>query len=132
MNNKVIEINFGDSVYHILNINNISGKNKNNQMTRVNSIDSLRKNAISEENKNSFRISKSKTLTTIIPPEQKYYVTCDKIKLILLSNHGQSNHIGLTGIELYSFTELIQVETAKTIGAMPKDLNTYLQREERI
>lgn len=24
MNNKVIEINFGDSVYHILNINNIS------------------------------------------------------------------------------------------------------------
>ena len=114
----------------ILNINNISGKNKNNQMTRVNSIDSLRKNAISEENKNSFRISKSKTLTTIIPPEQKYYVTCDKIKLIFLSNHGQSNHIGLTGIELYSFTELIQVETAKTIGAMPKDLNTYLQRED--
>ena len=117
----------------ILNINNISntGKNKNNnQMTRVNSIDSLRKNAISEENKNSFRISKSKTLTTIIPHEQKYYVTCDKIKIIFLSNHGQSNHIGLTGIELYSFTDLIQVETAKTIGAMPKDLNTYLQRED--
>lgn len=47
------------------------------------------------------------------------------IKIILTSNHGDSKYIGLTGIQLINCNgENINIEQARSIGAMPKDINT--------
>ena len=47
------------------------------------------------------------------------------IRLVLSSNYGHNNSIGLTGLEFYdNNNELINIETAETIGALPKDLHT--------
>ena len=47
------------------------------------------------------------------------------IRLVLSSNYGHSNNIGLTGLEFYNNNnQLINIETAETIGALPKDLHT--------
>jgi hypothetical protein len=57
------------------------------------------------------------------------------IKLVLTSNYGNKKYIGLTGLEFYDINnKLIDIETAETIGAMPKDLHTIynLENENRI
>ena len=47
------------------------------------------------------------------------------IRLVLSSNYGHNNNIGLTGLEFYdNNNQLINIETAETIGALPKDLHT--------
>jgi hypothetical protein len=52
-------------------------------------------------------------------------ISCSRIKLILTSNYGDSKYIGLTGIQLLDENqESINIDRAKTIGAMPKDINT--------
>ena len=53
-----------------------------------------------------------------------------KLKLILSSNYGHPNFIGLTGIEFYDLNNnLIDIEKAKTVGALPKDLRTVYNNE---
>ena len=52
------------------------------------------------------------------------------IKMVLSSNYGNNSHIGLTGIEFYDENnKLINIETAETIGALPKDLHTIYNNE---
>ena len=63
------------------------------------------------------------------------YIEFNKIKLVLISNYGNKKYIGLTGIEFYNIRdELVRIETATTIGALPKDLHTIYEdeNEERI
>ena len=53
------------------------------------------------------------------------YITCNKITIILLSNYGHNEHIGLTGIEIYDDNGIVDVANrAKGIWTQPKDLNT--------
>lgn len=52
-------------------------------------------------------------------------ITCNKITIILLSNYGHNEHIGLTGIEIYDDNGIVDVANrAKGIWTQPKDLNT--------
>ena len=52
------------------------------------------------------------------------------IRLVLSSNYGNNNSIGLTGLEFYDKNnKLINIETAETIGALPKDLHTIYNDE---
>ena len=58
------------------------------------------------------------------------YIKFKKIKLILSSNYGHPNCIGLTGLEFYDINnKLIDIETAETVGALPKDLHTVYNNE---
>ena len=63
------------------------------------------------------------------------YIEFNKIKLVLISNYGHKKYVGLTGIEFYNLRgEQVHIETAQTIGALPKDLHTIYEddSEERI
>ena len=54
---------------------------------------------------------------------------------MISSNYGHPKYVGLTGIELYNVkSEQINIETALTIGALPKDLRTLYndEKEQRI
>ena len=57
------------------------------------------------------------------------------IRMVLSSNYGHKNNIGLTGLEFFDINnKLINIETADTIGALPKDLHTIYKdvNENRI
>ena len=59
------------------------------------------------------------------------YVKFKKLKLILTSNYGHPNYIGLTGLEFYDINnKLIDIETAETVGALPKDLHTIYNNDD--
>ena len=63
------------------------------------------------------------------------YIKFKRIRLVLSSNYGHPNFIGLTGLEFYdSNNKLIDIETAETIGALPKDLHTIynIENDNRI
>ena len=58
------------------------------------------------------------------------YIQFNKIKFVLTSNYGHKKHIGLTGIEFYNMKgDLINIESAISIGALPKDLRTIYDDE---
>ena len=58
----------------------------------------------------------------------KKYIEFNKIRFILTSNYGHSKYIGLTGIQFYNLKgDLINIETASSIGALPKDLKTIYE-----
>ena len=53
------------------------------------------------------------------------YIKFKIIRMVLSSNYGHNSSIGLTGLEFYDLNnKLINIETAETIGALPKDLHT--------
>ena len=65
----------------------------------------------------------------------KNYIEFNKICFVLTSNYGHNKYIGLTGIMFYNLKgDLINVENALSIGALPKDLKTILDdnNENRI
>ena len=58
------------------------------------------------------------------------YIKFKRIRLVLSSNYGHPNFIGLTGLEFYDINnKIIEIETAETIGALPKDLHTIYNNE---
>lgn len=59
------------------------------------------------------------------------YIVCKKIKIVFLSNYGHKSHIGLTGIELLSKNNtVIDIESASSIGALPKNLVSHNKKYE--
>ena len=53
------------------------------------------------------------------------YIQFNKIKFVFTSNYGHKKHMGLTGLEFYNMKgDLINIESAVSIGALPKDLRT--------
>ena len=65
----------------------------------------------------------------------KKYIEFNKICFVLTSNYGHNKYIGLTGIMFYNLKgDLINIENAVSIGALPKDLKTVLDdnNENRI
>ena len=83
-------------------------------------------------NLNKFNISNynEESKNNTIPIENNFnlnsnYIKFKIIRMVLSSNYGHSNSIGLTGLEFYDINnKLINIETAETIGALPKDLHT--------
>ena len=67
--------------------------------------------------------------------EAPNYIEFNKIRFIISSNYGHHKYVGLTGIELFNVKgDSINIETALTIGALPKDLRTLYndEKENRI
>ena len=67
--------------------------------------------------------------------ESSNYIEFNKIRLVITSNYGHPKYVGLTGIELFNVkSEQINIESALTIGALPKDLRTLYndEKEQRI
>ena len=63
------------------------------------------------------------------------FIEFNKIKFVLISNYGHKKYIGLTGIEFYNLKdEILRIETATAVGALPKDLQTIYndENDERI
>ena len=59
------------------------------------------------------------------------YIEFNKIRFIISSNYGHHKYVGLTGIEFFNVKgEAINIETALTIGALPKDLKTLYNDEK--
>ena len=58
------------------------------------------------------------------------YIQFNKIKFVFTSNYGHKKHIGLTGLEFFNMKgDLINIESAVSIGALPKDLRTIYDDE---
>jgi hypothetical protein len=58
------------------------------------------------------------------------YICFNKIRFVITSNYGHKKHVGLTGIEFFNIRgNLINIETAVSIGALPKDLRTIYDDE---
>ena len=61
------------------------------------------------------------------------YIEFNKIHFVLRENYGNEKLIGLTGLELYNNkNKLISIETASSIGALPKDLKTIYNDNEEL
>ena len=85
-----------------------------------------------DNNYNNIYYTNNISLNKIHP--NKNYIEFNKIRFVLISNYGHKKFIGLTGIEFYDIKDkLINIETASSVGALPKDLKTiYNDNDERI
>ena len=89
-------------------------------------------NSVSDDCNNLFRTSIGyggfQDLTNLSHPNtqsQRNFLDLNKISIYLKSNYGHKKYIGLTGIIfLDENNEQIDIEKAKAIGALPKDLRT--------
>ena len=140
-NNNIIIYNICNTIpYNNYNDNEYENKDEIYIRERFISDNDLEKSKIHEGinltklNLNNY-IDSSK-LNTIYPEEKENndininYVQFKIIRLVLSSNYGNNNCIGLTGLEFYDKNnKLINIETAETIGALPKDLHTVYNNE---
>ena len=61
------------------------------------------------------------------------FIEFNKIRFVLTSNYGHPKFIGLTGIEIYNVkNEIINIETASSVGALPKDLKTIYNENDEV
>ena len=144
--NKKNKIKSRDS-YDIKNINNEKNKiyslstiklDKNNSINNIKLLDSIKKNN-NDIKHNSFNISTKNN--TIINSKKKdnsnnkRYIIFKKIRINILTNYGNTHLVGLTGINFIDKdNNKIDIESAETVGALPKDLRTlyYNENEYRI
>ena len=95
--------------------------NKNNKYINIyNNINYFSNNVSINENTNKL-------------PLNKNFIEFNKIRFILTSNYGHKKFIGLTGIEFYDIKdELINIEKASSVGALPKDLKTIFNDNDEV
>ena len=116
-------------------MNNINMKinesfDKNNSKNDYNNknIKETNNNETINNNSNQNNIYYITTLYNTVPSNN--YISFNKIKFIITSNYGHKKYVGLTGIKFYNIRgDLINVETADSIGAFPKDLRTIFDDE---
>ena len=83
--------------------------------------------------KNALRTSIGKSSRDIqsidLSSNKKYngkIITCNKIKIVITSNYGHRKFVGLTDVQFLDENGApINIESASSIGALPKDVNTY-------
>ena len=102
--------------------NNLNILNENQIHEGIN----INKFNLNNYNSNDNSSNKKEELKTDLP-----YIKFKIIRLVLSSNHGNPNFVGLTGLEFYDINnKLIDIETAQTIGALPKDVHTVYNNED--
>ena len=115
--------------YSSFNIKNkLDNNNKNNTEMVEYNMDNIENDSFSDLNLNNNNIYKSNI-------ESPNYIEFNKIRFVISSNYGHPKYVGLTGIELFNVkSEQINIESALTIGALPKDLRTLYndEKEQRI
>ena len=114
--------------------NNNSNLNKNNntELAEYN-IDNFNDDSFNDLNFSNENINNNNNIYNSM--EFPNFIEFNKIRLVISSNYGHAKYVGLTGIELYNVkSEQINIETALTIGALPKDLRTLYndEKEQRI
>ena len=100
----------------------------NNNNNFLNDFDELDINSINEYNYSNYNNNNENY-------EISNFIEFNKIRFVISSNYGHHKYVGLTGIEFYNLkSEQINIETALTIGALPKDLRTLYndEKENRI
>jgi hypothetical protein len=126
---------------------------KNNSLNNIKTIDSSKIPNLDNYNtingsynkaSNKKRISMISTINNAISFKSKQkdnsknklrYINFKKIRINILSNYGNSYIVGLTGLNLIDKdNKLIDIESAQSVGALPKDLKTiyYDENEDRI
>ena len=115
--------------------NNINNNNLNKNKTELAleyNIDNFNDDSFNDLNFISDNINNNTIYNTTESPN---YIEFNKIRFVISSNYGHPKYVGLTGIELYNVkSEQINIESALTIGALPKDLRTLYndEKEQRI
>ena len=141
--NKINRIN---SEYHRVNNYYFDSLSQRRENDTINYCQSSSNKNINENNNYISKIIKIVKLAKKKPKSSKQkinYIKCSKIKIILMSNFSYNNSIqvfGLTGLQIYNYNkvkkkeEIYNINDAKTVGALPKDLNTYfnLPKDQRI
>ena len=108
--------------------NNIS----NTELSGYN-MDNIENDSFNDLNFNSDNINNNNNIYNSL--ESPNYIEFNKIRFVISSNYGHPKYVGLTGIEMFNVkSEQINIESALTIGALPKDLRTLYkdENEQRI
>ena len=112
------------------------GNDNINSNNREKESDSIRKclfDSIKAQDENEMLLSQN--INNSIQIQEKNYVKFENIRIVLISNYGHKEYVGLTGLEFIDNKgKVINIEKAKTIGALPKDLHTIYndEKEKRI
>ncbi len=97
-----------------------------NPYTSLNNNEMKNNNFNSPNNKLNINSLCSNT-NSLIENKKIEYLSCKRIKIVLRASYGDNEYIGLTGIQFFDKNEEpINIEKAKTIGALPKDINTVM------
>ena len=140
-NNNIFIYNICNTIpYNDYNENEIKEeKYKNDKYVSNNDLDQSNIHQginLAKLNLNNNYYNNSSRLNSIYPEEKEdNFIKFKIIRLVLSSNYGHNSHIGLTGLEFYDINnKLINIETADTIGALPKDLHTIynIENDNRI
>ena len=87
------------------------------------------------QNKSQNKLISNKIMQNKNITKEQNYVKFEDICIVIVSNYGHKEYVGLTGIEFIDNKgKIINIEKAKTIGALPKDLYTIYndEKEKRI
>ena len=122
-----------------INDNNINDNNLNNgekDSDTVRKSDSIRKclfDSIKTQDENEMILTQNINNSIQIQEiQEKNYVKFENIRIVLISNYGHKDYVGLTGLEFIDNKgKVINIEKAKTIGALPKDFQLYIMRKKK-
>ena len=117
------------SAFNLKNNIDSNNHNKNNTDFLDYNIDNINNDSFNDLNISNDNINNNNNLYNSV--ESPNYIEFNKIRFVISSNYGHSKYVGLTGIELFNVkSEQINIETALTIGALPKDLRTLYNDEK--
>ena len=116
--------------------NIIKQNNQNNTYLKMNTNNLLKSEYLSEnkisilslsENQNMLLFTRNSSQNTLP------YILFQKIRINILSNYGNKSFVGLTGFNLKDmYNQEIDIKTAISIVALPKDLRTIYENKENI
>ena len=130
--NKLKDYSTSNMKSNLGNNNSNLNKNNNTELAEYN-IDNFNDDSFNDLNFSNENINNNNNIYNSM--EFPNFIEFNKIRLVISSNYGHAKYVGLTGIELYNVKlEQINIETALTIGALPKDLRTLYndEKEQRI
>ena len=125
-----IKIEKNNSLINIKSFDSFNTHKFNNYQTINDSYnnDNIKKNISNFLTNNNTISSNSKQIES--PKNILKYIFFKKIRINILSNYGNSYVVGLTGINLIDKdNKEINIESAETVGAFPKDLKTIYNNE---
>ena len=145
---KEYKIIFNSNQINNYNLNNITFNNNfhnNNNINNTNNLNIFNNNIVQKDKKIKSIMSENLDLeifNNILSPKKSpsnksniSYVKCKKLKFSLISNYGHKDQIGLTGLEIYIINKkgrnLINFNDISSIGAMPKDLSTFFNINDK-
>jgi hypothetical protein len=125
--------NYNEEIFDNVKDDDNDNINSNNGEKESDSIRKCLFDSIKAQDENEMLLSQK--INNSIQIQEKNYVKFENIRIVLISNYGHKEYVGLTGLEFIDNKgKVINIEKAKTIGALPKDLHTIYndEKEKRI